>query len=1068
VSRRGLGAGTARSRSFLGAVALLATACLTIALAHRVQVPSASKDISAAAFSSDRPVGLSQVLSQAPMVFEPNRGQTDNRVQFLARGHGYSIFLTSDEAVLEGQHFAADHRTLQTSVVRMSLAGSNPLAAVSGENRLPGNSSYIVGNRSADWHSGIEQFSRVRYHEVYPGIDLVYYGKQGKLEYDFKVAPGADPSLVALNFAGPQLLNLNDNGELSLAVGADTLQMHAPRVYQTLNGQEQEIPARFVLLADNKVGFQVGAYDRSRELVIDPVLSYSTFLGGSVSENFPTVAVDSSFNIYVAGSTTSTNFPTTSGVLQTSLAGTANIFVTKFSPTGAAPLLFSTYLGGNGTDASVGVAVDKAFNVYVAGTTSSSNFPVVTATAYQSAAKTAGNHVFISKLNSTGTALVYSTYLSGSGTDTATGMAIDPQGLGQVFVTGTTSSTDFPLSTVTPPFQSTSLATTQFFVSKVDTTAVGLISLDYSTYFGGGNPTTGTATGGGIAVDSSGNLYITGGTNFLHTNATNDFPILNGYQDCLDVSTPIPPPISPPPCPTTVTALDAFVAKINPTAAQGSQLIYSTYLGGSADDIGYGIAVDTAGNAYVTGSTGSADIVLPTVITPFQPAYSGNTDAFLGKIGNPITTSPIYPLNYYSYLGGASGTDIGLAVAVDPSQEAHITGSTASTDFNVVNPVQSTLAGGTDAFAAVLSTTTSSVVGTQGVYSTYLGGSGNDRGTGIAVDPDGVSYVVGETASANFPVVTPFQASLNGAQDAFLSKLTPLSGVSISGTVSPSPVGVGNPANFVFSIVNNGPDTATTISFSDTLPAAGATFTSITASPGSCITTPVNGVVTCTLGPLAVGSTATVTLVLTPSVAVSLSNTGCISVNGGSQTCSDPSPSAQVTDFSIATGPASATVTAGQPASFTVTLSPLPSYTSSISLACSSGLPTGASCAFTTTPITIPSTSAVTSTLVINTTARVTTTTQLQKRIGPLFAMFLPVCGLALVGFGLSGNRTRRRTVSMLVMVAVVGTIMFLPACSSSKSTTTTTGTPAGTYIITVSGSSGGTTHPSVITLVVQ
>jgi uncharacterized repeat protein (TIGR01451 family) len=1065
LSREGWGAGKPCSRVIFSAIALFAMAFVAIAVQRWAHAPALAGTGSPRFLPQAQPIG-SQMLGEMPLVFEPNQGQSDRRVRFLSRGHGYSIFLTPGEAVLESQHRNPASRSTLTSVVRMSLAGANSSAAISAEDRLPGTSSYFVGNRAADWHTGVPQFSRVRYQEVYPGVDLVYYGKQGKLEYDFQLAPGSDPSQIALKFAGSDSLHLNTGGELEIAVGTDTLEMHAPRVYQNVDGSERTVPARFVLLAENKVGFELGAYDRSRELIIDPVLSYSTFLGGSGSEAFPTVAVDSSFNIYVTGSTTSTDFPTTSGVLQTTLGGTANVFVTKFSPTGAAPLLFSTYLGGNGTDASIGIAVDKGSNVYVAGTTSSSNFPVVAATAYQTAGKNGNNHVFVSKLNSTGTSLVYSTYLSGSGVDTATGMAIDAQGVGLVFVTGTTTSTDFPLSTLTPPFQSTSLAAAQFFVSKVDTTAVGLASLDYSTYFGGGNPSTGTATGGGIAVDTSGNIYITGGTNFLHTGGSNDFPILNAYQACLDVSPPIPPPVPPPACPTNVTTLDAFVAKINPTGAQGSQLIYSTYLGGSGDDIGYGVAVDTAGNAYVTGSTGSSDIVAPTTITPFQSAYSGNTDAFLGKIGSPTVSSPIYPLNYFSFLGGASGADIGLAIAVDPSQEAHMTGSTASTDFNVINPVQSTLAGGTDAFAAVLATTTSSVVGTQGVYSTYLGGSGNDRGTGIAVDPNGVSYLAGETASANFPVVTPFQASINGTQDAFLSKLTPLSGVTISGTVSPSPVGVGNPANFVYSIVNNGPDTASTISFSDTLPATDATFTSITASPGSCITTPVNGVVTCTLGPLAVGSTATVTLVLTPSVATSLSNTGCITVNGGSQLCSNPSPSVPVTDFSIATAPASATVTAGQPASFTITLTPLPTYPSSISLSCSSGLPTGSTCSFTTTPVTIPSTSAVTTTMVVNTTARVTTTTEWMRKAGPIYATFIPLFGL--VVFGLSGSRRRRRTGTILLLFIACGLTMLLPACSSSKSTTTTTGTPAGTYIITVSGASGGASHPSVITLVVQ
>src|SRR5438067_668358 len=552
-------------------------------------------------------------LSQLPLSFEQNQGQTDQRVRFLARGASYALFLTEERAVL-----TLRSREKRNSVIRMQLAGANPVPAVSGSNQLPGKSNYFIGNDSTKWLRDIPQFARVRYQNIYPGIGLVYYGREGKLEYDFEVRQ------------------------------------------------------------DGKFGFELGAYDRRRTLIIDPVLTYSTYLGGSGDEacpagarvliagvssppsGCPAVAIDASSNIYIAGSTTSIDFPVVPTPPLQALAVAPDIFVTKLNAAGSA-IVFSTYLGGDGVDTSAGIAVDSAFNVVVSGTTASTNFPTSGTSAFQSTPASANPHAFVSELVAAGNALSYSSYLSGNGAESARGLALDSRN--KIYVIGTTTSTNVPDATHSFPatvgaIQTSSLAANQFFVSKIDPTLIGFPSLVYSTYFGGGNPSTGTVAGGGIAVDANSNVYITGGTNFLHTgSATTDFPIVNAYQGCLDT-----PPTSTATtnCSTSVTAMDAFVAKINPTASSGAQLLYSTYLGGSGDDVGYGIAVDSGLSAYVTGSTASTDFIIPTGTTAFQGANGGGTDAFVGKLGNPCTgstcTTTTVPLNYFSYLGG-SGTD---------------------------------------------------------------------------------------------------------------------------------------------------------------------------------------------------------------------------------------------------------------------------------------------------------------------------------------------------------------------------------------------------------------------------
>jgi uncharacterized repeat protein (TIGR01451 family) len=1056
--------------------------------------------------------GVQVDFGKLPLSFEPNQGQTDPQVKFLARGAGYGVFLTSDQAVLTLRSSARS-----SSVVRMQLAGANPDATVAGTSQLPGKSNYFIGSDPAKWHSGVPQFARVRYQRIYPGVDLVYYGNQGQLEYDFEVAPGADPSQIALRFQGQERANLDDSGNLILASGSNEVRLKAPRVYQEFGAEQRPVAGRFVLQQDSKVGFELAAYDRSRVLVIDPVLTYSTYFGGSGNESCslilglasppsgcPAVAIDPSSNIYIAGSTTSVDFPvvppvaTPPSAFQPALAVAPDVFVTKLNAAGST-VLFSTYLGGDGVDTTAGVAADSAFNVVVAGTTTSSNFPVSTASAFQATRTNAGAHVFVSVLSPTGENLQYSTYLSGDGTESARGLALDPRN--KIYVIGTTTSKDVPDATHSFPatlnaIQAASLGNSQFFVSKIDPTLIGFPSLAYSTYFGGGNPIDGLTLGGAITVDANSNVYITGGTTFQHTGSpATDFPILNAFQGCLD---------TPPPATTTTTTTttncvapplplrtDAFVAKINPAASAGAQLLYSSYLGGTGDDVGFGIAVDSGLSAYITGSTSSTDVTIPSGITPFQRCLDGPTnpspcptgvtasDAFVGKFGTPCTgstcTTTAVPFTYFSYLGG-SGTDVGLSIAVDTLQGARIAGWTSSTDFPTPNnPVQAALGGAVDAFVARIDTTASSTI-VLGHYGTYLGGTGNDFGTSIASDAQGSSYVVGETASGNFPKVNPIQANLDGPSDAFLTKLGPKLNLALTEAVTPLTVGVGNNATFTYTITNNG-DLTTGIIFTDVLPST-ATFVSANSSPGqaSCPAA-TSSTVTCTVGTLNGGAVGTVTVVLAPTLPAlpfqpgSLSDGGKVSIFG-TPTVVTPAPPpavAVVNNFGIGVSPTTATVAAGIPASYTVTVSPTGNIPNTVTLS-ASGAPTGGTATFPNgTSFTNLSSGPQSRQLVVNTTARVTTPASLFPVGRPFYAAFFPVSGLALLGVGIGGRKSRGRRVLMAALLGCFfALVLFQVGCSSSSTTSTTSGTPAGTYNLTVTATSGAATRTLQIVLVVQ
>jgi uncharacterized repeat protein (TIGR01451 family) len=1024
------------------------------------------------------------------MFFEANQGQTDSRVKFLSRGHGYGLFLTADEAVLKLQRLAVSPQPSASNVIRMHLEGGNAAARVSGAELLPGKSNYFIGNDPSKWHRGIPQYARVNYESVYPGIDLTYYGHQGQLEYDFRVSPNADPNQIALTFDGAS--TRLDSGDLVLSTGHGDVRFHAPYIYQLDGHAKKIVKGSFRKMADNKIGFQIGTYDHTSALVIDPSLSYFTYLGGSLNESNVQVGIDSALNIYLAGSTDSADFPVTNGSAKT---GTRNLFIAKLNPAIPPPqseLVYATYIGGTGADDLAALAVDSGGLVYLGGITTSTAFPT-SSNAFQTVPAGLGTHGFVTKLDGNGV-LSYSTYLSGTNSsgstlDLITGLAIDAKG--DAFVTGTTNSTDSATGFPSTPsgYQLTPLAATQFFASKINTAPQpGAPSMLYSTYFGGGNPAQPQITGGGIAVDNGGNTYITGATDFIfdpagvNDNPRTNFPILNAQQACLDQG----PTITA--CDLNQTVLDAFVAKINPNRVGTVGLIYSTYLGGSLDDAGLGITVDSAGNAYVAGQTLSPDWTPPTSLAPFQTTFGGggvnNHDAFIAKIGNPTQTSPIYPLSYFTYLGG-TGDDIGQAIAVDAVGGAHVTGSTNSPDFPVIDPLadQLSFGGATDAFVASILTASSGKA--LGDSVSFLGGSAEDHGLGIVVDVNSTTYVSGITRSTNFPKPTsppaplPFQGNLNPApnqDDAFLVRIGQTSGFIVPPdglpTVSPNPASLGNQVTFTFTVVNNGPDPAAHVIFSGTFPTAGVTFNSASASPGGTCQPPVNGTVLCNVGSVAVNSKVTATVVLTPTTGTtSLGVAASLSANGGGFVpipCPDPCPiPVPVTDFAISAAPTSVTINAGESTSYVVTLTPLPTYASAISVS-DTGLPTASTGTFTATSVTIPGNSPATTTLNIKTTARPVNTGSL-LRGGPLYATWLPVGGLSLLGLSVGAGFKRRRWLAGMLLGLLAGLIVLQAACGNSSSTPTPTGgTPAGTYPITITGSSGSASHNTRVTLIVN
>ncbi|MDA2929078.1 SBBP repeat-containing protein [Acidobacteria bacterium AH-259-O06] len=655
-----------------------------------------------------------------PLHFEANQGQTDPRVKFLSRGRGYTLFLTPTGAVLtlrKPMKPAAGNKrpalgarikdedsklSLQTATVRMRLIGANPNPAVKGLEELPGKVNYFIGQDPERWRTGISTYAKVRYEEVYPGVDLIYYGNQAKLEYDFVVAPGADLGVITLRFESSinSPLQLDSQGHLVLTSEGGELRLRKPFIYQESDGRREEIGGEYVLRDSDYVGFEVGAYDRSKALIIDPVLEYSTYLGGSGDDQGWAIAVDAAGSAYVTGWTQSPDFPTANPLQPIFGGGSDDAFVTKLNASGSA-LVYSTYLGGSRFDEGRGIAVDAAGSAYVTGETFSSDFP--TANALQTVYGGSGD-AFVAKLDSTGAALVYSTYLGGSSFERGFAIAVDAAG--SAYVTGETRSSDFPTANaLQPDCNPRSVLCSDVFVTKLNASGSALA---YSTYLGGSSYR--IEKGLGIAVDDTGSAYVTGET------GSSDFPTANALQPIFGGG-----------------STDAFVTKLN---ASGSALVYCTYLGGSGGEAGEGIAVDAAGSAFVIGETSSTDFP---IVNAFQPTFGGSIaqvgirgDAFVTKLNASGSA-----LVYSTYLGG-SGREEGLGIAVDAAGSAYLTG-TGSLDFPIVDALPEVLGG---AFVTKLDAT-----GSVLVYSTHLGGSAK----GIAVDAAGSAYLTGWTFSTDFP-----------------------------------------------------------------------------------------------------------------------------------------------------------------------------------------------------------------------------------------------------------------------------------------------------------------------------
>jgi len=1140
---RGSGSKGVSVRAFMAAVVLLVAGGALLGTSSRpnsekaVAQFAASPIPAASAIPQTKPDARS-ILGRLPLIFEPNQGQADPRVKFLARGAGYTLLLDAAGAALAlpAAHGArsGQNGNQNGESIRMTLVGADRSAALAGTGALPGKTNYLFGNDPKNWHTGIAQFAGVRYESVYPGIDLAFYGNQGHLEYDFQVAPGADPSQAVLQFDGAARLELKD-GDLILAgeEGDARVRLHAPRIYQRAGDRQQPVEGRFVLRGANRVGFEVGPYDRSRELVIDPLLEFSTYFGGSGSETLPSVAVNNDGFIYLVGTTNGSpanSFPEAATTTQNlippvSLSSTSpnHIFVAKINPTAPSSVVYETFLGGSGSDTSVGLGVDVTGEVYIAGNTTSTDFPT-SSLPYQSAPRTKGSQcasitctsIFVSVLSAGGAGLSYSSYLSGTGNDVASGMTIDTNG--NAFVTGTTTSTasgdapsqtvDFPATYLPPPYQTVARAAIQFFVTKVNTKNVSTASIAYSTYFGGATPSSPTAVGGGIAVDTTGNVYFSGTTNFYNSGESQagsgggqvtDFPIVNAYQPCLD--TPPPTVITfPVACSTPTTTpfpTDAFIAKLNPNNAQtgAAQLIFSTYLGGTASDSGTGIAIDSA-NIYLTGTTNSSDFVVPTGSGAFQecldtpvnptppatcPAITAPvpSDGYVARFTNPTESTTGTPtslsLGYFSYLGGTLD-DAGLAIAVDTASGALLTGWTKSSDFPVTSPntIQSTLNGTQNAFFAHIQTTTVSGNNQVASFASYFGGNGVDRGTSITVDSSLNTYFAGDTTSSSLlQTENPVQSQISGASDAFVVKLGTAADLCIAfpDCVGPvmSPAGpfawAGNPVTITYTATNRGPDLASNVIVSG----IGAPYTSATAGSGTC-SAPTNNSIACTIPALQSGTTSQVVFTVTPpqagqySPAVSVS-----SINNN-----DPVPgnntttaSFQATDFAVSVLPNGQTVSAGSTARYTVQLTADKVYGGSISLTCGSA-PVGAACNFGSSSLTLPGGSSAT-TLNLTTTARpINGTASLRAGHGPLYAFWLMVPGMALLGVGAGGRRRRHWLLGGAALSLLFALVLLQPACGKGKQPTTVSGTPAGNYSLTVTATSGSFSQSAGFNLTVQ
>jgi hypothetical protein len=1114
---------------------------------------------------------LNTPYGQLPRRFEANQGQTNQEVKFLSRGQGYCLFLTDHEAVLmlrgsqpsvvsrqlpkafnDGQRLPSHTRELSgllkppapydlqspirqltdnhpsavetvvpDAALRMKLVGANPTTNVVGLDELPGKSNYFIGNDPKKWRTNVPNFARVRYKDVYPGVDLIYYGNQRQLEYDFVVSPGADPRAIRLRLAGAQGMEIDrKTGDLLIQAGNGSIHFKKPLVYQMASGNGKRTTDKTFVdghyqLTREEVTFEIPSYDKTRPLIIDPVLSYATYLGGTGQDAAYGIAVDSNGNDYVAGSTTFPDFPITAGSFQTSFKGgvQGDAFISKLSADGST-LLYSTFLGGSGPyqgNGATGIAVDNSGSAYVTGVTSAVDFPTVNP--FQGPVNGGGAGVFVTKLNPTGSALVYSTYLGGLINGYANGIAVSSSG--NAYVTGYTTSPDFPTTAgsfqpiVPPPTGSQYDA----FVSEFTANGSALV---YSTYLTG----SGGSRGNGIAVDSAGSAYITG------VAFSSDFPRAGSLQF---------------PCG------GAFITKLSP---DGSTLAYSTCLGTGS---GGAIAVDSSGAAYATGTTQvNGGGSFPTTPGAFQTSPLGFENAFVTKLDSAGSA-----LEYSTYLSGGYvnfgeffGDQSGTAIVVDASGDAYVGGWTWNApNFPVANPIQSTnyntgCSGNENSTGSCgrAFITEFNPTGSALLFSTFFGGSLNQGATGIALDSVGNIYFAGETTSTDLPTLGALQpAFAGGMSDAFVAKiaaadspavsLSPIgltfsdqaistsasaqtitlrnmgsgsltisniqasgdyaqtntcgssvaggSNCSISVTFTPVVTGTrtgsltitdnasGSP--HTLALTGTGVDPAagiilspTSLTFPSLLP--GSTSASKSATLTSNGTAPVTVYSIAASGDFAQTNTCGASLAPAESCTISVTfHPTATGIRNGTITITDDAPGTPRTltlagegaDFSVsAAAPAAASVAAGQTATYMLSVIPVGGFNQTVALACS-GAPSLSTCSISPSSVTPDGTNPATATITVTTTAR--SLAAPEPHAGPSTTggndvRLSPLWLLALATLSVPAAIRRRRAALSLAL-----TMLFLlswAACGggSSNNGGGHPGTPAGTYALTISG----------------
>ena len=699
---------------------------LTLALVWAL--PGAVYGSSTAGISRENPsirTSYGKVLQSLPLQFEENRGQFDASVRYFARSPRQILLLTKREAMVP----------VGRGVVRISLSGANRNPAVRGAGLLPSRSAYLIGGDRSRWRTGVKHFEGVRYDQVYPGIDLVYYAKGSRLEYDFHVAPGADPRRIRVKFRGAQRLQLESDGALIVHAHGGTLRQPRPTIYQDTGVQGIElVEGRYRILGKDEVAFSIGEYDHARALVIDPVIEYSTLLGGSAVDVATAAAFDPSGDLWIAGYTGSGDVAVTGFPLREENTGGRDVFLMrlKMLAPNQAQVLYSTYLGGGADDEPRAIHV-RGSNVYLAGVTKSLDFPLAGGSVQnERKGESAAFAVRLNFADSGADALWYSTYLGGDKNDVANAITTDPSG--RIYLAGTTTSGDFPLTA--NQMQGGNRGGFEAFVAVIDPN-LGSDALVYSTYLG----SPGTDSAHAIALDAQGRILVAGYT------ISDDFPVAGEYRPYSGNG-------------------DAFLTRIDLAKPGLDALDYSTYFGGEGFDYAFAMALDAGGRLYLAGSTLSQDF--PVTGGAVQSSLSGNADAFLAKFDlNASGASPLYS----TLLGGGSG-DVVYAMSVGPREQVLIAGYTFSPDFPLKGAAPGTYAAGADVFAALVDTLRAGESGL--VFSTVVGAELNDVAYAAQLDASGKAHIAGFTGSRSFPVTSnPIRGSLAGLFEAFLLVVAP-------------------------------------------------------------------------------------------------------------------------------------------------------------------------------------------------------------------------------------------------------------------------------------------------------